>query len=85
MSEFRAGSSLPPSLAEVSPGDHVRIERILFDLVRSLCVDLGLSEGTQLQVQGRSDGEVVVRDGSGESMHLPSHYAHFVRVTHEDG
>ena len=80
MPDRRPGSELPPSLAEASVGDEVRVERILFGLVRSVCTDLGLSEGTRLRVEDRSDGEVIVRRGGGETARLPSHYAYFVRV-----
>lgn len=80
MPDRRSRSELPPSLAEAPVDQEVRVERILIGLVRSRCTDLGLSEGSQLCVEDRSDAEVIVRQENGETACLPSHYAHFVRV-----
>ena len=78
-------SDLPRSLATVSIGDRVQVERIQLAAVSAMCRDTGISVGDRLQVVGRSSESVVVRNGEGPPARLPGPYAYYVRVRYLDG
>lgn len=73
-------SDLPASLAVTSPGSEVVVERILLDLVRTNCYELGISVGDRLRVEEHTRGEVVVRNGTSHVVRLASPYAFYVEV-----
>lgn len=73
-------SELPANLAVADPGEEVVVERILLDLVRTNCHDLGISVGDRLRVEERTRGEVVVRNGTSHLIHLATPYAFYVQV-----
>lgn len=83
-SDRDAGTGLPDTLARVAVGEEVRVQRFLIELVGSVCSDLGLAEGDHVRVEERSDGSVVVTNGNGTRVSVPSHHAHFVEVA-DDG
>lgn len=78
-------SDLPTNLAGALPGDEVVVERILLEIVRTTCFDLGISVGDRLQVEERSAGRIVVRNGTVRPIRIASPYAFFVRVGREGG
>lgn len=79
-----SSSNWPPSLVDAPVGKRVRVGRIVFKLVRSLCDDLDLSPGDRIQVEERSDGTVTVRNREGRSVDLPVHFAHFILIYPSD-
>ncbi|GEM_PF-5917624 len=75
----------PPTLVDVPVGERVRITRIIFKLVRSLCDDLNLSRGDPVRVEERSGSRVTVRNAEGRLVDLPAHFAHFIVVRDSRG
>ena len=73
-------SDLPASLAVATTGSEVVVERILLDLVRTNCYDLGISVGDRLRVEERTRGEIVVRNRASHVIRLASPYAFYVQV-----
>ena len=69
---------LPPSLAGAEIGDEVLVDRILLNLVRTLCRERGISVGDRLLIEERTRNDVLVRDERGRSARLPHPYAFFV-------
>jgi hypothetical protein len=68
------------SLAEIAPGQTVTVRRILFEVPRLRCGDLGLYEGDRVRL-GRRDGEaLVLRRRDGGCIQCPADVARFIEV-----
>lgn len=65
-------------------GEEIRIEDFYLGAIRSVCDDLGLSEGDRIEVVGRSGGGVAVRGRQGRIVRFWNYYAGFIAVG-EDG
>lgn len=72
----------PPvrSLAGVHPGESVEIRLILFDSLRSLCRDLGLTEGTVVQCRGEARPHLFLRTVTVPTILLERDWARFIQV-----
>jgi len=70
------------SLAGLSPDAHrsFRVRRILFELVRDRCAEMGLCEGEEFRCRGRSSEEVAIQLPNGQLHDLEVTYAWFVQV-----
>jgi hypothetical protein len=69
------------SLADVAPEQTVRVERILFEMLRELCHSKGLDEGDLVECRRASDKVVILRNGAGRSVIVDADWARFVQVS----
>jgi hypothetical protein len=76
--------SIPPartfSLASIHPGDVVRIVDILFDVLRSHCHDLGLSEQVPLKCRTAGGAWLQLEGPEGRTVLLERDWARFIEV-----
>lgn len=79
----RSDRGLLFTLAEATVGERIRIEDIYLGAIRSLCDDLGLSEGDRIEVVRRSDGGVAVRGRQDRIVRFWNYYAGFIAVGEE--
>ena len=68
------------SLAMIMSGRHVKVNGILFDVVRDRCARAGLGEGDIVQVMGRSDLHILIRNARGVLTMLERELAQFIVV-----
>ena len=71
----------PVSLADAPVGSSVRVEWILFDLVRAVCARAGIHEGDRVRVRARLGGTVAVETEAGQTAMLPGDCSPFVEVS----
>lgn len=69
-----------PSLVTTAPGETVRVRRILFGAVRSLCQGQGLTEGAIVRRRGDIGDTVILETADGEPLTLDRRWARFVQV-----
>lgn len=68
------------SLAEVTPGELIRVQLIVFEFARTSCWDLGIRQGEVLRCEdGGVTGMTVIRK-DGSRLHVPRECARFVAV-----
>lgn len=70
----------PISLLDVAPGTRVLVRRVLFYTVRSVCDELGVVPGAELEVCSPHGSGVVVRLDDGRRPELQAALARFVEV-----
>jgi len=68
------------SLAEVQADQLVRIEHILFDMLKDLCHGLGIVEGGVLRCRRTSRAIVLLESPVGRTIILDGDWARFVQV-----
>jgi hypothetical protein len=68
-------------LAEVGPSETVRVERILFHLLKDLCYDLGLEEGDVLRCRRASHAFLVLETAAGKTIIMEMDWARFIEVS----
>lgn len=68
------------SLAMIVSGRYVKVHGILFDVVRDRCADAGLGVGDTVQVLGRSDLHILIRNARGALTLLERELAQFIVV-----
>jgi hypothetical protein len=68
-------------LAEVGPSETVRVERILFHLLKDLCYDLGLEEGDVLRCRRASRAFLVLETAAGRTIIMEMDWARFIEVS----
>ena len=68
------------SLAMIVSGRYVKVDGILFDVVRDRCADAGLGVGDIIQVMGRSDLHILIRNARGALTMLERELAQFIVV-----
>jgi hypothetical protein len=73
------------SLAEVEPDELVRVERILYRVLRELCATLGVHEGDQLICRGSFQSRVVLQSETGRRVLIDRDWARFIRIRTCDG
>lgn len=61
-------------------GEAVRIQRILFDSLRSLCEDLGIHEGDVLHCRAATPALLLLDVPGGHTVELELGWARFVQV-----
>lgn len=76
-----ARSTTPPqSLAAAQPGQRLRVQRILFGGLRTLCAERGLSEGDVVQRVASDDGDLRLTTSHGGMAALRREWAPFIQV-----
>ena len=77
--------TLTRSLADLAPGESVRIQNIYFDQVRGLCSKLGITEGTRLRCRARTANELLLQLETDSTRFTTAHvsWARFVAVEPE--
>lgn len=70
-------------LSQAPPGFTVRVARILFDVARERCEDLGIEADSTLRCMAWLPDGVLVKLPGGETVNLESRLADFVSVRAE--
>jgi hypothetical protein len=68
------------SLAEIRPGESVRIEHILFDMLKDLCSGIGIAEGDVVRCRRTSNAVILLETSTGRTVILDGDWARFVEV-----
>lgn len=68
------------SLAAIVAGETVEIRRILFDAVRGLCTDLGVSEGDVVRCRADTPSHLLLDTPAGRTVALERDWARFIQV-----
>lgn len=68
------------TLAEVAPMEQVRIERIVFDFVRSRCAESQLHDGTVVTCLAATRSQLLLHREDGRSIVLDRFLARFIQV-----
>ena len=77
----RTASPQLRSLAEIRPGQRVRVEPILFEMLKDLCRGIGIVEGDVVRCRRTSRAVVLLEVASGRTVILESDWARFVEVS----
>lgn len=80
-----ASSSHAGSLAAVHRGDVFRVQRILFDGLRSLCDGLDLHEGDVVECRSDSGPWLMLEIAGGRTVALERDWARFIQVASTGG
>jgi hypothetical protein len=67
-------------LAQALPDETIRIERVLFKVLRDLCSGLGLSEGDVLRCRTVSETVVLLESPGGRTIVIDQEWARFIEV-----
>ncbi|HWV56546.1 MAG TPA: hypothetical protein VNZ57_03660 [Longimicrobiales bacterium] len=73
-------SRSPRSLAAVDTGDIVEIRRILFDVLRGLCADLGVREGDVVRCRANTASHLLLETAGGRTVTLERDWARFIQI-----
>jgi hypothetical protein len=68
------------SLAAIDTGEAVEIRRILFDVLRGLCADLGVQEGDVVRCRANTSSHLLLETPTGRTVALERDWARFVQV-----
>jgi hypothetical protein len=68
------------TLAQVPPGDCVRVDTIVFGALRSLCGDIGLREGDDVLCWAETQGTLILQTAEGRIVCLARDWARHIRV-----
>jgi hypothetical protein len=69
------------SLAATATGEAVEIRRILFDVLRILCADLGVREGDVVRCRADTPSHLLLETASGRTVTLERDWARFIQVS----
>lgn len=67
-------------LADVGVSETVRVERILFHVLKDLCYDLGVEEGDVVRCRRSSRSFLVLENPAGRTIILEMDWARFIEV-----
>jgi len=73
-------SHSPRSLAAVDTGEIVEIRRILFDVLRGLCADLGVREGDVVRCRANTPSHLLLETAAGRTVALERDWARFIQI-----
>lgn len=68
------------TLARIAAGDSMRISRILFGALRSVCEDLGIRENERFLCRVATPNVLVLEADDGHIVSLARDWARFIRV-----
>jgi hypothetical protein len=68
------------SLAEVQPDQLVRVEHILFDMLKDLCHGIGIVEGDVLRCRRSSRAVVLLETAAHRTVIMDGDWARFVQI-----
>lgn len=77
---IRIADGREQSLMEVTPNELVRVERILYAILRDLCDEIGLHEGDEVRCQRNAGSVVVLESETGRKLVVDQDWARFIRV-----
>lgn len=72
-------------LAQALPNETVRIERMLFKVLRDLCTGLGVAEGDVVRCKTVSESIVLLETEKGRTIVIDQDWARFIEVGPPDG
>jgi len=72
-------------LAQALPNETVRIERMLFKVLRDLCYGLGVAEGDIVRCKTVSESIVLLESPGGRTIVIDQDWARFIEVRSADG
>jgi hypothetical protein len=70
--------SAPRTLATLTPGESARIEAFQYGVVRGLCSDLGIREGSVVHCRAGTGGVIVLDTEHGQTVSLARDWARFI-------
>jgi hypothetical protein len=71
-------------LAQALPDETIRIERMLFQVLRDLCSGLGVAEGDVVRCRTVSGTVVLLEDLGGRTIVIDQEWARFIEVRSAD-
>lgn len=69
------------SLVQVSPGELIRVQLIVFEFARASCWGLGIRQGETLRCVAAGEDNVTVVRKDGSRLRVPAECARFVAVS----
>jgi hypothetical protein len=86
MSASPGRPGLPPyTLSQALPNETVRIERILFQLLRDLCYGLGVAEGDVVRCRSVSGSVLLLETTNGRTVVMEHDWTRFIEIAPPDG
>lgn len=68
------------TLASLGPGESGVVDSFIFGALRTLCQDLGISEGASLRCRAGTGGVLILDTTDGRTISMARDWARFIRL-----